>query len=276
MRRLILIVLGVVVVSCSTTTVDPPTSVTEEIETTGSTADAISSGDKSADSAESDNDTLSAQDNLESEEEETTAMTTPEEMPPLAASDLDHAELLNQILLSQGDGPETLAQIRESGDSRFVAALIDTLRYRRDLDEDIGYTLNTLSGQNLNGSWFEWVEWAGQQSEITSFEGYDSWKANLFAQIDPNFMRFMPLTGVKVAPGSRVEEIVWGGVRVDGIPALDRPTMIDPEEADYLIANERVFGVSINGDTRAYPARFLDWHEMFNDIVGGEPVSLAY
>jgi hypothetical protein len=82
--------------------------------------------------------------------------------------------------------------------------------------------------------------------------------------------------GIPTAPDSRVEEIVWGGVPVDGIPALDNPTMVDPEEADYLVPHERVFGVSINGDTRAYPARFLDWHEMFNDIVGGEPVSLAY
>lgn len=52
--------------------------------------------------------------------------------------------------------------------------------------------------------------------------------------------------------------------------------MVDPAEADYLVPTERVFGVSLNGDSRAYPARFLDWHEMFNDIVGGEPVSLAY
>jgi hypothetical protein len=81
---------------------------------------------------------------------------------------------------------------------------------------------------------------------------------------------------MKIAPGSRVEEIVWGGVRVDGIPALDNPTMVDPSEADYLIPAERVFGVSINGDTRAYPARFLDWHEIFNDVIGGEPVTLAY
>ena len=69
---------------------------------------------------------------------------------------------------------------------------------------------------------------------------------------------------------------MWGGVPVDGIPALDNPTMIDPAEANYLEPQERIFGVSLNGDTRAYPARFLDWHEMFNDVVGGEPVSLAY
>ena len=37
-----------------------------------------------------------------------------------------------------------------------------------------------------------------------------------------------------------------------------------------------VFGVAINGDYRAYPLRILDWHEMANDVVGGEPVALAY
>ena len=37
-----------------------------------------------------------------------------------------------------------------------------------------------------------------------------------------------------------------------------------------------MFGVRINGDARAYPLRILDWHEMFNDVVGGVPVALAY
>ena len=46
--------------------------------------------------------------------------------------------------------------------------------------------------------------------------------------------------------------------------------------AKYLTDEELVFGVSINGDVRAYPFRMLDWHEMFNDVIGGVPVSLAY
>jgi hypothetical protein len=37
-----------------------------------------------------------------------------------------------------------------------------------------------------------------------------------------------------------------------------------------------VFGVEIDGDARAYPLRILDWHEMFNDVVDGVPVTLAY
>jgi hypothetical protein len=193
----------------------------------------------------------------------------------LAAPDLDHGQMLDQLLFTPGEGSDVLAEIRESGDTRFVAGLIDALRYRRDLEQDIGHTLNSLTGQNLPPDWGEWVEWAGKHPELKSFAGFVALKSNLFAQIDPNFMRFV-YPGLKVDPESRPEEIVWGGVRVDGIPALDNPAMVSPDEAIYLEPQERVFGVSINGDTRAYPARFLDWHEMFNDIVGGEPVSLAY
>lgn len=194
---------------------------------------------------------------------------------PTANPNPDHVDLLNDVLFSNGNGAEALREIRESGDQRFVAGLIDSLRYQRRLGEDIAFTLNVLTDQDLEIDWFEWVEWAGKNPEIESFEGYVGWKANLFSQIDPNFLRFVN-KDTSVASESRVEEIVWGGVRVDGIPALDNPQMIDPAEADYLVPEERIFGVSLNGDTRAYPARFLDWHEMFNDIVGGEPVALAY
>jgi hypothetical protein len=195
-----------------------------------------------------------------------------------AAENLDHLDLLNQLLFdisTREEGQAILGKIEASGDTRFVAGLIDILRYRRSLQREIGHTLNILTGQDLLPDWFEWAEWAGQHPEIESFDGYVGFKANLLAQIDPNFQRFIH-NDVKIAPDSRPEEIVWGGVQVDGIPALDNPTMIDPDEATYLVPEERVFGVSINGDTRAYPARFLDWHEMFNDVVGGEPVSLAY
>ena len=43
--------------------------------------------------------------------------------------------------------------------------------------------------------------------------------------------------------------------------------------ATYLEDDELVFGIAINGDLRAYPLRILDWHEMFNDVIGGVPVA---
>ena len=73
------------------------------------------------------------------------------------------------------------------------------------------------------------------------------------------------------------QEVFWGGVRVDGIPPLEHPDFVTPSDAAAWIGpKDRVIGVEINGDARAYPRRIIDWHEMVNDTVGGIPVSLAY
>lgn len=74
----------------------------------------------------------------------------------------------------------------------------------------------------------------------------------------------------------RFEEITWGGVAFDGIPSLDTPELIKAAKADYLLDTDLVFGIEINGDVRAYPLRIMNWHEMFNDVIGGVPVALAY
>jgi hypothetical protein len=132
--------------------------------------------------------------------------------------------------------------------------------------------LEALSGENFGDDWPAWVEWYGE-TDIQPPAGYVGWKGKLLGIIDPGFEEFLQ---DDYASTIRVEEIMWGGVRVDGIPALDNPAMITPEEAEYITPEEPVFGIAINGEKRAYPLRILDWHEMANDIVGGVPVSLAY
>jgi hypothetical protein len=74
----------------------------------------------------------------------------------------------------------------------------------------------------------------------------------------------------------RPEEIVWGGVRKDGIPALVNPATVPASRATFLADAETVFGVSIGPESRAYPQRILDWHEMANDVVGGRPLAVSY
>ena len=69
---------------------------------------------------------------------------------------------------------------------------------------------------------------------------------------------------------------MWGGVRKDGIPDLTNPRLLTPEQAIYLRPSDRVFGVSINGEHRAYPLRILNAHEMANDVLGGVHFALAY
>jgi hypothetical protein len=95
----------------------------------------------------------------------------------------------------------------------------------------------------------------------------------MLVRIDPRFGEFLQDSHPS---NLRPEEIQWGGVVVDGIPALDNPSMLTADKATYLEAGDAVFGIALNGEARAYPLRILDWHEMANDVVGGVPVSLAY
>ena len=63
----------------------------------------------------------------------------------------------------------------------------------------------------------------------------------------------------------------------DAIPAIDEPRFLTLEEAsDWLSAEAPVIAFERNGDARAYPLEILTWHEIVNDVVGGEPVIVTY
>ena len=68
-----------------------------------------------------------------------------------------------------------------------------------------------------------------------------------------------------------------GGPPPDGIPSIDDPNFLPADESPRNLVDESpVFGVEINGDARAYPQYVLVWHEIVNDVVGGEPVAVTY
>jgi hypothetical protein len=63
----------------------------------------------------------------------------------------------------------------------------------------------------------------------------------------------------------------------DAIPAIDDPQFHDMlgAELEYR-PEELVLGVELNGDARAYPVGVLAYHEVVNDLVGGQPVAVTY
>jgi len=71
------------------------------------------------------------------------------------------------------------------------------------------------------------------------------------------------------------EQIVSGGPPRDGIPSIDTPKFVSAAEAN-LQNGDLVLGFEINDDVRAYPLDILVWHEIVNDVVGGEPVAVTY
>jgi len=206
------------------------------------------------------------------------------------ARPIDDAEALD--LMSRLADPAqppgaAIARIVEARDDRFVAVLIELMRadatglMRPPGSADAAATAGladwvraaeALSGQAFGADWSAWVEWYGG-TQLTPPPGFIGWKGALLARIDPRFRDFFR---DELGSRIRVEEILWGGVPVDGIPALVNPRMNARTDAPYLTDFDPVFGLEIAGDARAYPLRIMDWHEMANDVVGGIPVSIAY
>ena len=70
--------------------------------------------------------------------------------------------------------------------------------------------------------------------------------------------------------------IVSGGPPPDGIPPIDQPRFIDPADVGWLVAQEPVLSMELRGRTKAYPVRILMWHEIVNDRIGGQPITVTY
>lgn len=72
------------------------------------------------------------------------------------------------------------------------------------------------------------------------------------------------------------EEIQHGGPPKDGIPALSKPEFITISDVKYLKPDDRVISVVTGKETRAYPLKILNYHEIVNDRIGDTPIAVTY
>lgn len=71
--------------------------------------------------------------------------------------------------------------------------------------------------------------------------------------------------------------IVDGGPGKDGIPAILNPRMISVSQEDGLNDHEPVMTLSLDGQVeRAYPVRYLMFHEIVNDHVGDVAFAVTF
>lgn len=87
-----------------------------------------------------------------------------------------------------------------------------------------------------------------------------------------------PSARVSDAPAPLVDpaDILPGGPPPDGIPPIDDPKFLPAGEADFVQDQEPVLAVEVNGEAKAYPLQIMTWHEIVNDTLGGEAITVTY
>lgn len=196
----------------------------------------------------------------------------------------DSNDAMWRVYSGFGHEPQTtldaIADAVAENDVSLAPVIVEAMRFWSGpgLGDAYRNALTQFTGQDFWSDirpWNDAMEWlAPRRADFAPPSEYPEWKANLLGLIDPRMAAF-----VSSVPGSEridLTEVVWGGVRTDGIPDLQSPPTLAAGEADYLAPRDRVFGVSINGEHRAYPLRIMNPHEMANDTLGGEPIALAY
>ena len=57
----------------------------------------------------------------------------------------------------------------------------------------------------------------------------------------------------------------------DSVPVLNRA-----QRGKFLVSKDRVIGITLNGESRAYPKNIMEVHEMVNDTLGGRRIGMPY
>ena len=197
---------------------------------------------------------------------------------PVDASENSNKIDQNSFLSLGGyDSPEsdqTIRQIAENWQPGYAPPLIEIIYFSRDraLRPKL-FSLLQKKTSSENVFALDKIYEKIWNQEIVTPDWYPKFKQTLYSKIDSRFSEYFKNTENKTI---RLDEIRWGGVVQNGIPPLRAPIMLKVSEADYLEDSNVVFGIEIDGDSRAYPKRILAWHEMFIDFVGGKSVTGAY
>ena len=180
---------------------------------------------------------------------------------------------------------KALATISATQDVRLAWIVTDLMRFpsSRQFNAQLTQLLSTLLGQQQQ----RFDAWGKAVNQLMAWDipappGYLSYKRQIYTRVVP---AWEPLFSTGDVDWRHVS---WGGVGIDArghdkteqscncIPAADDPEVSDIQGAAWLSDNATVFGVSVNGEHRAYPRQIMEVREMVNDTLGGRSLGIPY
>ena len=185
------------------------------------------------------------------------------------------------------DSYEAITALGQSGDPRVAWWLADVMRIANG--EDLATALAAAQEELLGIELEPFRGWGTVTDHLIAWDipappDYLSYKRNAYIIVEPAWDRLF-------VEGTDIDWrlVSWGGVRIDDrpynrtddicscIPAADNPITTDVAGGDEWLDDDTiVFGVSINGEHRAYPRSIMEVREMVNDTLGGRDFAMPY
>lgn len=182
----------------------------------------------------------------------------------------------------QSDAIQVLAT---SEDPRVAWLVSDMMRFARS--EGLMTALASVTARLLNISYEKNNYWDHTVNHLMAWNipappDYLRVKKNIFTSLVPGW------DNIFVEGKIDWRLVSWGGVLIDDrpfgttdepcncIPAADNPDVTSAVDAKWLKDDDIIFGVSINGEHRAYPRRIMEVREMVNDTLGGRDLGIPY
>jgi len=187
-----------------------------------------------------------------------------------------------------GWGPDqttALTEVSEAEDPRLAWLISDLLRFvsAPELNALLASAASDLLGKDLRTS----NAWGVVTDHLIAWDipappDYLETKRAIYTSIIPGWDRIF------VEGDIDWRLVSWGGVLIDDrpydktdevcncIPAADNPEVIGADEATWLEDDDIVFGITVSGESRAYPRRIMEVREMVNDTLGGRDLGIPY
>ena len=180
---------------------------------------------------------------------------------------------------------EALQKISESKDPRLVWLISDMLRFIPH--PQLNAVLTNVASAILGKSFDHNNNWGDVTDHLIAWN----------VPAPPDYLRVKRAIYTNIIPGwdkifneGNIDWrfVSWGGVLIDNrphdktddicncIPAADNPEVTNADDAKWLKDEDIVFGITVNGEARAYPRRIMEVREMVNDTLGGRDLGIPY
>ena len=180
---------------------------------------------------------------------------------------------------------EALATVAASGDPRVAWLVADLMRFVTHPQFSGALAGTAAATLGIEPPWVN--SWGVITDQLIAWDipappDYLPVKRTIFTNIIPGW------ENIFVEGDVDWRHVSWGGVLIDArpfdttdepcncIPAADNPEVTSAEAATWLDDDDIVFGISLNGEHRAYPRQIMEVHEMVNDTLGGRDLGIPY